>query len=359
MSRGEWKHVSDTVLITGVAGELGSHLARLCLDLGFKVVGIDVVRFREAWRFKLLNLHGEKNFTYIWKNVFDLDFTTLRKYAPWLIIQCDAQPDRPAGELSPTWTFQQNVMSPLHLAKLVLENPVKPTLMIYPSSGVVWLGVPPSQQPVNEYTPPKPQGWYALSKYFAEEIYRNLRRTYGLNTLSIRTGSCYGPMGRSDQFLHRVIIEALREKEKIVVKSPLAARTYTFIEDALSLWRIVIEKTWNEPDWVSVCSELREVDWTLLNAGNAENRPYTNVEVAKIIVEELVKSRSVVEVTHEYEPTELVYDPKEGRKVPVKVWEDWTRSVSYRLLGWQPRYTLRDGLRKTIKWFEENLDMYL
>jgi nucleoside-diphosphate-sugar epimerase len=59
-----------------------------------------------------------------------------------------------------------------------------------------------------------------------------------------------------------------------------------------------------------------------------------------------------------YEVTELVFDPPKNMNVPVIQHTDWEHSLSRDLLGWQPKYTIEEGLKKTVEWFKDNLWRY-
>ncbi len=328
------------VWITGISGELGSNLAKLLSEMGFKVYGNDIVRIKEAWRLSEVIDQIE----YTWKSTQDLDVNELKGMD--FIIDAGCFADRPFGEKSPDFVFYNNITTikrVLDIAKKLDKKPVT----VYPSSFVIFFGVPPSEQPITENTVPRPQGMYALTKFFAEEICKMYYYTYKVPVIVTRVGSCFGEGGRSDQFIHRIIIEMLKGKDEIKVWSPKAGRAYTYANDALEFYRILFDKF--TPELIGMI---------LHNAGNKENKPYRNYEIAEIVKKITGYDKDICYI-EEYEVTELVYDPKEGKKVPVIQHTDWKNSLTYKLLGWKPKYTITEGLKKTAKWFEENLEKYI
>jgi len=323
------------VFITGIAGELGSNFAKLCVEKGFKVGGCDITRFNETWRLKWLGI--EDRVKYKWKSTFDLNTRDID--GSWLIFDCACNADRPFGTLSPIHTLQNNLLGPTVLLESAIGCHPKPIVM-YPSSCNVFLGVPPEQQPLTEYTKPAPTNYYGWSKLAAEELYMTYHRAYDLPVIVIRTGSCYGKGMRSDQFIARCILHMLNDKN-FTVRSPEASRTYTYAGDVLLFYNKLIDRLWNYPHEFS--------GMVIHNGGNAENKPYRTIEVAEMIKQLTDSSGSII--PGEYETGEII----NGR--PVMQWEK--SQIAEEILGWKPKHTLGHGLSKTIKWFKERLDEYV
>jgi len=316
------------ILITGGAGELGAHFASLCIALGHSVRIIDIVRFFEAWRLKELGIQGE--ITYIWKSSLDLTPKDLEGIDLILDAACFA--DRPFCTDSPKNALMNNLLSPLSVVEAARNSKKKP-FVIYPSSSVEFLGVPKEQQPIVESSIPKPTNLYGFTKWAAEELYMTYRRAFKIPCMIIRTGSCYGPMMRTDQFIAQCIIKCLKN-EDIVVKSPKATRTYTFTEDVMEFYKLFLKKFEEDPE--------RFDGIIISNGGNSEDKPYETIEAAQII-KTLTGSSSAI-IPGEYEVGELI----NGK--PAFQWE--RSELAYKLLGWKPMHTFEEGLKKTIEWFK-------
>jgi len=339
------------IMITGVAGELGGSVAKLALDMGFKVRGNDVIREKEAWRFGWLGIADQID--YLWKATQDLVPRDLKDTD--VILDCGCYADRPLGETSPRTVLENNITAPQHLLEMVRNMRVQPQpLLIYPSSFVIFFGVLPGTS-ITETTNPAPKGVYALSKYYAEELYRCYYQTYGVPTIITRVGSCFGPGGRSDQFIHRIIIEMLQGRDVSVI-SPYAGRAYTYAADALDFYRLLLENMPTEP--LTSPPAHRLVGVTLHDAGCKENKPYLNMDIAEK-VRELTGHPTEPITDSRYESTEQVYDPSRKHMVPVVQHTDWENSLAHAVLGWKPKHTIEEGLKETIDWFKENLDRYI
>jgi UDP-glucuronate decarboxylase len=144
-------------------------------------------------------------------------------------------------------------------------------------------------------------------------------------------------MMRTDQFIAQCIIKCLKN-EHIRVKSPEASRTYTFTEDVMEFYRLFLEKF--EQD------DQQFDGFVIYNGGNQEDKPYTTMNVAEII-QNLTGAQNNLS-PDEYEVGELVNNQ------PVYQWEK--SLLAEKLLGWKPKYALKDGLKKTIAWFDHVLE---
>lgn len=319
------------VLILGGAGELGSNFSKLCLSLGHTVYIVDVTRILEASRLRELGIIDKVD--YIWKSSFDLtvnDFVGVD-----LVLDCACQADRPLGTSAPKYTLIENLQGPLQILEVMrvrrFEKGGAP-FIIYPSSSVEFLGVPREQQPITESSIPKPTNLYGYTKWAAEELYLTYHRAFSIKCMIIRTGSCYGPMMRTDQFIAQCIIKSLKN-EDIIVKSPGATRTYTFTGDVMEFYRLFLNKFEDDPEQFNGI--------VISNGGNKENRPYTTA-MAAALIQKLCRSSAGL-TNGGYEVGELV----DGK--PVGQWE--TSELAYKLLGWKPEHTFKEGLKKTIEWF--------
>lgn len=320
------------VLVLGGAGELGANFAKLCADLGHSVHILDVTRYYEATRLKELGILDKIKYT--WKSSFDINVQDLAFVD--LVLDCACQADRPLGTSAAIYTVMENLLGPIHVLETVRKMD-KPPFIIYPSSCVEFLGVPKEEQPITELTIPRPTNVYGYTKWAAEELYMTYHRSFKVPLMVVRTGSCYGPMMRTDQFIAQCIIKCL-QKQHITVKSPEATRTYTFTEDVLEFYRLFLNKFDKDP---------APFDGLIIyNGGNKECHPYSTIEAARLIrdlVMEKKKALSASSITPgDYEVGELV----DGK--PVYQCE---KSIRGDVLGWTAKHTFAEGLEKTIEWF--------
>ena len=306
------------VHITGVAGVLGSSLANHLHDKGYTVSGNDIVRPLEAWRL-------ERSIKYIWKATEDLDYDDL--YGVDIIIDCSlAVPDRPFGYLSPTHTLLGNLLPPLRLLEMFKGKETRP-VFIYPSSFNVHYGL--VNTTYREDTPLSPSSLYGWTKASAEMLYKTYEKMYDYKVIITRVGSAYGPKGRTDELVQKLIVKFMKSAT-VVLRSPHAKRLWTFSYDVLEFYDKLFEKI------------EESVGKTLVVAGNKGDRIVTNSELASMI-KELMHSDTII-IPGPYEPGEVV----DGKPVSFLIDASYTRQF----LNWQPKYTLEEGLKITIDWFK-------
>ena len=309
------------IFITGIAGTLGSSLAELFVKKGFEVVGNDVVRLEEAWKLKDV----ADRVKYLWKSSWDLCEGDLDGVD--IVFDCSIEfADRPMGTSSPTHALVGNLMPCLRLLEAVRRLSRRPTI-IYPSSFNVFYGHPPGTT-FTEETPLLPSNLYGATKACAELIYQSYRRAYGIPVIVTRVGSAFGPKGRLDELPHKLIYHCLTGRD-FHLRSPQAKRLWTYSEDVLDFYSKLVERI----------SEF--VGETLHCAGNRGDEIVTNIELANR-VKRLTESNIRI-IEEGYEPGELV----DGKPIDFRVDSTRTREK----LGWAPRHTLDEGLRKTIGWF--------
>jgi len=317
------------IFITGIAGVLGSSLAKLCVERGWKVRGNDIMRREEAWRL------GEviDEIEYIWKSSWDISSEDLR--GAEVVIDCAIGfADRPMGIGSPQHVLIANLMPALRLLEIVSKLKEKP-IVIYPSSFNALYGNLPGTT-FTEDTAPRPSSLYGFTKASAELLYYTYYRCYNVPVIITRVGSAFGPKMRSDELVAKLIIHALKGRD-FFLRSPNAKRIWCYSKDVMEFYLKLLEKPWEY------------VGLTLHCAGNRGDEIITNLELANRIKKITNSDFEIYEA--EYEPGEIIDDR------PIDFCIDSSRTRE--LLKWYPKYSIEEGLRETVDWFRENLWRYL
>ncbi len=322
------------ILITGGAGVLGSSLASMLYKNGYEVSVLDIIRPEEAWR--LSNLI--RDIKYIWKAQEDMNIKELENFD--IVIDCAiGSADRPFGITSPIKTVLSNTLPPLYLLEKVrnIYEKLRP-IIIYPSSFNALYGY--GNIPYSEKLLPNPVSIYGWTKGSVEQLYMVYYKSFGVPVIITRTSSAYGPMGRSDELPHKLIIYSLTGKARFYLRSPRAKRLWTYMKDILDFYHKLINKISDEPEEV--------VGRILHVAGNADNKIIENIELAKIIKRLTKSSMNIIEAN--YEPGEIV----NGKPISFTI----NTIQTQKMINWKPKYTLEKGLKETIEWFKKNLWRY-
>jgi nucleoside-diphosphate-sugar epimerase len=148
--------------------------------------------------------------------------------------------------------------------------------------------------------------------------------------ITLRPFSPYGYFEEKGRFIPSVSINCIKN-EDIVIGNPDSARDFIFIEDVIDLYQKIV----NSPELIK--------PGEVYNLGTGKQ--YSVADVVKMCIE-ITKSNSKIVSKEEFERS---YDST-----------TWVSDMSKteKTFGWKPKHSLREGLEKTINWFEKNLHTY-
>lgn len=219
-------------VVTGVAGFIGSTLAQKLLDQGGTVVGIDCLTDYYAPRIKRENLKpllDHKNFSFLEKPIAEVDLDPVLEGADRVYHQA-AQ----AG-VRASWGRDFRIYTEMNIdATQVLLEALKgrPTRLVYASSSSVYGDTP--QLPMQEDHRPQPHSPYGVTKLAAEHLCVLYWKNFGVETVSLRYFTVYGPRQRPDMAFHRFIKAGLQDSEITLYGDGEQTRDFTFVDDIVT-----------------------------------------------------------------------------------------------------------------------------
>ncbi len=168
-----------------------------------------------------------------------------------------------------------------------------------------------------------PRACYDEGKRCAETLFFDYRRQYGLDTKVVRIFNTYGPRMRPDdgRVVSNFILQALRGDPITIFGDGLQTRSFCYVDDLVDALILTMEQP---PEFSGP-----------INLGNPTE--YTMLELAEHIVR-LTGSRS--RIVHAPLPMD---DPRQRRP---------DIALARERLGWEPKVSLDDGLRETIRYFK-------
>ena len=168
--------------------------------------------------------------------------------------------------------------------------------------------------------PVGPRGCYDEAKRFAEAMTMAYHRFHGVNTGIVRVFNSYGPRLRPDdgRVIPTLITQAVRGEPLTIHGDGMQTRSYCYVTDLIDGVVRLMRSDVHEPVNIGNPEEIRVIDL----------------------------ARLVLEITGSRSP--LVHRPR-PEDDPTRRCPDITRAR--RLLGWEPRVPLRDGLKQTLDWF--------
>ena len=308
-------------LITGGAGFIGSHLCERFLADGHAVICLD--NFLTGAETNIAHLRSNSRFQLVKHNISK----PIELEGPLDYILHFASPASPVDYLKlPIQTLKVGSLGTLNALGIAK---VKKTKFLLASTSEVY-GDPQVHPQVETYwghvNPVGPRGVYDEAKRFAEAITTAYHREHGIDTRVVRIFNTYGPRMRTNdgRAIPAFITQALHKEPITVFGNGNQTRSFCYIDDLVEGILRLMHAEYSEP----------------VNLGNPEE--YTILQLARRIIELTHSSSQVV-----FRP--LPQDDPKQRCPDI--------SLAKRLLQWQPKMPLPDGLRKTVNWFAQQLNM--
>ena len=220
------------VLVTGVAGFIGSHLAERLLAEGHEVTGVDCFTPYYARSAKEANLHElllQPRFTFVAGDLLKLDLRVMLTDISHVFHQA-AQ----AGVRS-SWGKEFEIYTSLNLlaTQRLLEAckglPIE--RFVYASSSSVYGDA--VALPLSEDSLPQPVSPYGVTKLAAEHLCHTYACSYGIPVVSLRYFTVYGPRQRPDMAFHRFMRSLVKNEEIEVYGDGSQTRDFTYVADAV------------------------------------------------------------------------------------------------------------------------------
>lgn len=187
----------------------------------------------------------------------------------------------------------------------------------------------PKKEPMKETDLCEPVNLYGISKCAATLYGQSIAWTMDKPIIGLRLFSPFGPFDDKSRLMTYAITNALANKP-LLLGNPNAVRDYIYIEDVLDIYLQSMERA-------------SEFKGEVFNVGSGSQTSISYI-VNKII--EITGSKS-----------EIKWNSFSGRAHDTEKWEADIKKIS-RLFNWRPKYNIDDGIRQTISWFENNLQLY-
>jgi len=315
---------AKTVLVTGGAGFIGSHVADMLLDRGDSVVIVDELNDYYDLRLKKANLdylqakYGPR-FVFYKANICDKDFMThiFTRESPTHVCHLAARAGVRASILDPYIYVHSNIEGTTRLLDLARQFGV--ANFVYASSSSVY-GNSDKDLLTEDDAVAKPVSPYAATKKACELLAYTYSHLYGINTTGLRFFTVYGPRGRPDMAPFKFI-------ERVYHNIPIqqygdgsTSRDYTYISDIAEGVVAAIDTP---------------LGYEVINLGNG--RPYKLKDFISL-VETCVGKKAVIQVLPE--------QPGDVERTCADI------SKARRLIGYSPRVTFEEGIRKTTEWYK-------
>ena len=312
--------MSLKALVTGGAGFIGRWLVKKLLDEGYKVTAVDdfsngkkenIEEFKDVGEFQFfeLDIRDSQKMNEIFKERYDVVY----HLAAEINVQKSID--------NPVQTFERDVAGTFKILEKCRKSGTKmvfmSTCMVYDKSS--------DEKGINEDHRTKPASPYAAAKLSGESLVLSYYHAYGLPTVVVRPFNTYGPFQKTNGeggvvavFLKR----ALKNEQLKIYGDGNQTRDLLYVEDCV--------------DFIYKAGNSEDVVGQIINAGTGNDISIN--DLAKLIAK---KDEFIKHVPHIHPQAEIM-----------KLKCDYSKAKE--LLGWEPNYSLEEGIKLTRNWIKEN-----
>ena len=320
----------NTILITGGAGFIGSNLSEYFLRLGHKVVCLD--NFATGHRHNLKDFIDNPNYKLIEGDIRNIADCNLAVDGVDYVLHQAALGSVPRSINDPITTNDVNVSGFLNM--LVAARDAKVKRFVYAASSSTYgdsQGLPKVEDVIG-----KPLSPYAITKYVNELYAEIFSRTYGLETIGLRYFNVFGrkqdPNGAYAAVILKFVTQLMNHESPIINGDGNYSRDFTYIDNVIQMNELAMMS--QNPEAINTVYNTAFGDRNTLNDLVGYLKKYLSEFDAKIA------------------DVAIVYGENRAGDIPHSLASiDKAKTI----LGYDPKYSLQDGLKEAVSWYWNNL----
>ena len=320
----------SSILITGGAGFIGSNLCEYFLSKGYKVVCLD--NFATGHRHNLDDFIADANFTLIEGDIRNLADCQKAVQGVDYVLHQAALGSVPRSLLDPITTNDVNVSGFLNM--LVASRDAKIKRFVYAASSSTYgdsEGLPKVENVIG-----KPLSPYAITKYVNELYAEIFSRTYGLETIGLRYFNVFGrkqdPKGAYAAVIPKFVMQLMQLESPKINGDGNYSRDFTYIDNVIQM------------------NELAMLTQNSAAVNTVYNTAYGDRNTLNNLVEYLKEYLSVYD--SRIADVAIEYGPNRAGDIPHSL---ASIDKAKTLLGYDPKYSMQEGLQEAVSWYWENL----
>jgi UDP-N-acetylglucosamine 4-epimerase len=318
------------ILITGGAGFIGSNLCDYFLSNNNEVVCLD--NFATGHRHNIEKFISNSNFTLIEGDIRDLE--TCKKAVDGVdyVLHQAALGSVPRSLSDPITSNDVNVSGFLNMLVAARDGNVK--RFVYAASSSTYgdsKGLPKVEDVIG-----KPLSPYAITKYVNELYATIFSNTYGLETIGLRYFNVFGrnqdPNGAYAAVIPKFVSQFINHESPVINGDGMFSRDFTYIDNVVQMNEKALLTT--NPEAINTVYNTAFGDRTTLN------------DLINYLKEFLT------EFDAEIANVEVIYGPNRAGDIPHSL---ASIDKAKNLLGYSPKFSMREGLKEAVAWYWENL----
>ena len=309
-----------TTFITGGAGFIGSNFAHYVSDIWDDVIILDKLTYAGDMDNLYPLKYPVKGVDLAYENRLEELF---KQYKPKNIFNFAAEThvDNSIDNVAPF--IDTNIIGTINLLKLSVKYNVQ--MFHHISTDEVYGALKLDEPAFTENSPYNPQNPYAASKAASDHFVMSYHNTYGLPVMITNCSNNYGPRQHREKLIPKTINNILEGKKIPIYSQGENIRDWIYVEDHCA--------------GVLGISYAGDVGQKYNIGGECE---MTNLELVKMIIKLMNASEDLIEFVDERPGHDLRY-AIDNAKI-------------YKTISFQPEFSIEDGLKKTIDWYEKNRD---
>ena len=315
------------VLVTGASGFIGSHVVEALIKTGAHVTALVHYNSRgdQGWLDNIdKDISGSLEVTF--GDVTDSEQMRNLVNGKELVVNLAALIAIPYSYVAPRSYLNTNIVGALNICEAVKANDCR---LIHFSTSEVY-GTPKTV-PITEDHHLNPQSPYAATKSAADQICISYFKSFDLKATVLRPFNTYGPRQSMRAIIPTIINQFISRNGEITVGNLSPKRDFTFVEDTAGAVTLLASNSGNFGETIQLGTGYTYSIQELINLCEK----ISGIPARLKLDEQRVRpTKSEVEI--------LLSDPSKAKNK----------------LGWQPKISFEDGLKKTYDWFEENQNFY-
>lgn len=318
------------ILITGGAGFIGSNLCEYFLSNNNEVICLD--NFATGHKHNIEKLYSNEKFSLIEGDIRDIEVCKKAVEGVDYVLHQAALGSVPRSLKDPITSNDVNVSGFLNM--LVASRDAKVKRFVYAASSSTYgdsKGLPKVEDVIG-----KPLSPYAITKYVNELYAEIFSTTYGLETIGLRYFNVFGrnqdPNGAYAAVIPKFVSQFINHESPVINGDGMFSRDFTYIDNVVQMNEKALLT--ENPEAINTVYNTAFGDRTTLN------------DLINYLKEFLT------EYDAEIANVEVVYGPNRAGDIPHSL---ASIDKAKNLLGYSPKYSMREGLKEAVDWYWKNL----
>lgn len=318
------------ILVTGGAGFIGANFIHMMVRKypDNTIICLDALTYAGNLE-TLIPIKNQPNFAFVKADIADRKavYEIFERYKPNIVINFAAESHVDRSIENPEIFLRTNILGTAVLMDACRKYGIQRYHQV--STDEVYGDLPLDRPDLlfTEETPIHASSPYSSSKASADLLVMAYHRTYGLPVTISRCSNNYGPYHFPEKLIPLMIINAFNNKTLPVYGKGENIRDWLYVEDHCEAIDLIVRK-----------GQVGEI----YNIGGHNER--TNIDVVKTILKELEKDESLINYVTDRPGHDLRY-AIDASKISIE-------------LGWVPKTSFDEGIKKTIKWYLDNQEWW-